>query len=193
MDTRELQEAYGDPEGLKLWGRGFSKDEAAARAAAKVICGNGDRATGGYVHPNSYTRVKEFHETFGHPVSETPVVPDDGRVMLRLELIREEFCELLEASGFKDAAQEIRAVYLNPDEDYSPDIVGIADALGDLDYVVNGSALEHGIPLPAVTAEIHRSNMTKLGPDGKPIYREDGKVMKGEDYEPPQLEAVLGL
>lgn len=185
MNAEELRDAYGGPEPLKLWGQGWSKTEESAKEASKFLeAALADRR-------NSYERVREFHETFGHPVSETPVVPDDGRVMLRLELIREEFAELLEASGFKDAAHEIRAVYLNPDEDYSPDIVGIADALGDLDYVVNGSALEHGIPLPEVTAEIHRSNMTKLGPDGKPIYREDGKILKGKDYEPPQLEAVL--
>lgn len=142
---------------------------------------------------NSYERVREFHETFGHPVAEEPTVIYSDRTMLRLELIREEFCELLEAAGFNDAAEEIRAVYLNPDIDWNPDLVGIADALGDLEYVVNGAALEHGIDLPAVVKEIHRSNMTKLGPDGKPIYREDGKILKGEGYEPPNLEAVLGL
>lgn len=141
---------------------------------------------------NSYERVKEFHEVFGHPVADAPSEIDSSRNMLRLELIREEFCELLESAGFKDAAQQIRAVYLNPDEDYEFDIVGVADALGDLDYVVNGAALEYGVPLPEVTAEVHRSNMTKLGPDGKPIYREDGKVLKSESYEPPNLEKILG-
>jgi predicted HAD superfamily Cof-like phosphohydrolase len=139
----------------------------------------------------SYEQVKEFHEVFGHPVGTKPEVPNDDRSSLRIELIREELCELMEAAGFKDSAAEIRAVYINPDEDYQPDIVGIADALGDLDYVVNGAALECGIDLPRVTAEVHRSNMTKLGTDGKPIYREDGKILKGEGYEPPNLEKVL--
>lgn len=183
MNTEELQEAYGDPEQYRVaWGRGWPKTEHYARRMAELISAD---------LRNSYERVREFHEVFGHPVAPEPVVPDDGRVMLRLELIREEFCELLEASGFKDAGAQIRAVYLNPDEDYAPDLIGIADALGDLDVVVNGSALEHGIPLPAVTAEIHRSNMTKLGPDGKPIYREDGKILKGEGYEPPRIADVL--
>ena len=184
MDTKELQDAYGDPERFVAWGRGWPKTEHYARRMAELIMAD---------IRNSFERVKEFHLKFGHPVADEPTVPDDGRVMLRLELIREEFAELLDASGFSDAAAEIRAVYLNPDEDYSPDLVGIADALGDLEYVVNGSALEHGIPLPEIVAEIHRSNMTKLGPDGKPIYREDGKILKGEGYEPPQLQAVLGF
>jgi predicted HAD superfamily Cof-like phosphohydrolase len=72
-------------------------------------------------------------------------------------------------------------------------VVAAADALGDLEYVVNGMALGMGIPLPEVVAEIHRSNMTKLGEDGKPIYREDGKILKGPGYEEPQLLKVLGL
>lgn len=186
MNTEELQEAYGDPDGLKLWGRGFSKSEESARAASKFLeAALADRR-------NSYERVREFHETFGHPVADEPVVPADDRVRLRLALILEEALELADAMGF--FTQEARE-YIDKMVDYGPvvegDLVGIADALGDLDYVVNGAALEHGIPLPEVTAEIHRSNMTKLGPDGKPIYREDGKILKGEDYEPPQLEKVL--
>lgn len=73
------------------------------------------------------------------------------------------------------------------------DVVAAADTLGDLEYVVNGMALGMGVDLPAVVREIHRSNMTKLGPDGKPIYREDGKILKGEGYEPPRLKELLGL
>lgn len=123
---------------------------------------------------SSYQLVKEFHQTFGHPVAQKPTLVGDDRQALRIELIREELFE------FKEAV-------------VAGDLVAIADALGDLDYVVNGAAIEYGIDLPKVTAEIHRSNMTKLGPDGKPIYREDGKILKGKDYEPPQLEPLLGL
>ena len=141
---------------------------------------------------NSYERVREFHEVFGHPVADEPTTIDGGRARLRLALIFEEFIELVEASGFDTT--ELEELF---SKGFTPvgqaDIVGIADALGDLDYVVNGAALEHGIDLPKITAEIHRSNMTKLGPEGKPIYREDGKVLKGEGYEPPQLEPLLGL
>jgi predicted HAD superfamily Cof-like phosphohydrolase len=123
---------------------------------------------------NSYEMVMEFHEALGHPVADSPTLIHENRKDLRIALIKEELEEL------------IAAVEDN-------DLVAIADALGDLEYVVNGAALEYGINLPGVVREIHRSNMTKLGPEGKPIYREDGKILKGEGYEPPDIEAVLGL
>lgn len=133
----------------------------------------GWQARGDLPH-NSFSRVKEFHKAFGHPVADRPTLLDDGRMSLRVELISEELDEYRQALEAKD-------------------IVAVADALGDLDYVVNGAAIEHGINLPKVTAEIHRSNMTKLGPGGLPIYREDGKILKGENYTPPNLEPVLGI
>jgi len=68
---------------------------------------------------------------------------------------------------------------------------GAADALADLIYVIYGMALETGIDLASVLAEVQRSNMSKLGADGMPVYREDGKVLKGPDYFPPNVEAVL--
>lgn len=147
---------------------------------------------------NSFERVEEFHRVFGHPVASTPVIPDDDRLTLRLALILEEAIELADALGFatddiKDSADYmLNKIGPRVYED-DIDIVAVADALGDLEYVVNGAALEYGIDLPKVVAEIHRSNMTKLGPDGKPIYREDGKILKGEGYETPDLEKVLGL
>lgn len=136
---------------------------------------------------NSYERVREFHETFGHPIAEVPSLVDDDRFILRIALILEEFIELLEACGFDVTGFE--NVELRKSS-YA-DLVEIADALGDIEYVVNGAALEMGINLPEVVKEIHRSNMTKLGPDGKPIYREDGKILKGEDYEPPNISRIL--
>jgi predicted HAD superfamily Cof-like phosphohydrolase len=123
---------------------------------------------------NSYQRVREFHKAFGHPVAETPTLAYANRARLRIDLIREELEELEDAVRAKD-------------------IIAIADALGDLEYVVNGAALEYGINLPAVVKEIHRSNMTKLGPGAKPIYREDGKILKGEGYESPNLKPILGM
>lgn len=125
------------------------------------------------VHRNSYDLVREFMEKFGHPVFDEPqLIADADWEEMRVELIREEVKELEDAVA-------------------SRDLVGIADALGDLEYVVNGMALGCGIDLPAVVREIHRSNMTKLGQDGKPIWREDGKVLKGPGYEEPDLEKVL--
>lgn len=120
----------------------------------------------------SYDMVREFHEAFGHPAEPTPTLANQQRKQLRLDLIEEEWNELQEAVRDNN-------------------LIAIADALGDLDYVINGMALEYGIPLPKVTAEIHRSNMTKLGPEGKPIYRPDGKILKGEGYEPPRLRDVI--
>lgn len=96
----------------------------------------------------------------------------DDRLGLRLELIREEFEELTEATGKRD-------------------VIEMADALGDIAYVVVGFALEMGIDLNAVVAEIHASNMTKLGEDGNVIRREDGKVLKGPNYRKPDIKSVL--
>ena len=138
---------------------------------------------------NSYERVREFHETFGHPVADEPTSVEDNRTTLRLALIIEEVLELADAMGFY--TQEVRE-YTHKMLSHGPvvdgNLVAIADALGDIEYVVNGAALEHGIDLPEVVKEIHRSNMTKLGPDGKPIYREDGKILKSSSYEPPRLK-----
>lgn len=184
MNSEELQHSYGVV---------LSPEEEAAHMRRKFELLK-ERTENRLNKSNSYERVREFMLKFGHPVLDEPtLIGDSDWEMMRLELIREEFCELLDALGYKDSADSIRAVYINPDEDYTGDVVAAADALGDLEYVTNGMALGMGINLPEVVEEIHRSNMTKLGPDGKPIYREDGKILKGEGYEPPNLEAVLGL
>lgn len=143
-----------------------------ALVALIIGAGLGMLIMAGQPNFSSYSRVKEFHEKFGHPAPDSPRLLDDGRTQLRVDLIAEELDEYREAVA-------------------AGDVVAVADALGDLDYVVNGAAIEHGIVLPVITAEIHRSNMTKLGPDGKPIYREDGKILKGEGYEPPNLKPLL--
>lgn len=121
-------------------------------------------------------QVGEFHRAFGLPVSAVPSadpadVPAD-QVVLRQALIEEEVAELRDAA---DAA----------------DIVAVADALADIVYVAYGSAWVYGIDLDAVLDEVHASNMTKLGADGRPIRRDDGKVLKGADYRPPDIAAVL--
>ena len=118
--------------------------------------------------------VRQFHEAFGVPAYDTPRIPDKARRKLRRKLIREEYRELM------------RALRKN-------DLIGIADGGADLEVVVNGTMLEYGIDLDAVLAEVHRSNMSKLGADGKPILREDGKVLKGENYSPPNLKPLLGM
>jgi predicted HAD superfamily Cof-like phosphohydrolase len=140
---------------------------------------------------NSYERVREFMEAFGHPVYDKPTdIEDADWLHMRLELIREELGELYEACGYETSEWNEVVPVRQMDR---MNIVAVADALGDLEYVVNGMALGTGIDLPEVVREIHRSNMTKLGADGKPIYREDGKILKGPGYEPPNLLKPLGL
>ncbi len=119
--------------------------------------------------------VKLFHTTYGLGVSEE-MKADLGtqKNNLRFELMKEENEEYLEA---------VR----------NNDLVEIADALGDMLYILCGTILEHGLQnkIEAVFDEIQRSNMSKLGEDGKPIYREDGKVMKGPNYFKPNFESIL--
>lgn len=116
-------------------------------------------------------QVGEFHEAFGLAVGTTPAFADDLR-NLRVALLREEFEEYLAAEA-------------------GDDLVEVADALGDMVYVIFGTALTYGIDLDAVLTEIHRSNMSKLGEDGKPVLRADGKVIKGPHYFRPNLAHVL--
>lgn len=117
-------------------------------------------------------KVREFHETFGAPIAETPRLIHKKRATLRADLIREELDE------FEDAILDA-------------DLVGVADALGDLAYVVYGAAVEYGIDLNEVIGEIHRSNMSKLDENGEPIYREDGKILKGPGFFEPRLAEKL--
>jgi predicted HAD superfamily Cof-like phosphohydrolase len=119
--------------------------------------------------------VQKFHETFGLGVSyEMKADLGDSKNNLRFELMREENEEYLEA---------VR----------NNDIVETADALGDMLYILCGTILEHGLQhkIEEVFDEIQNSNMSKLGANGKPIYREDGKVMKGPDYFKPNFEEIL--
>ena len=119
--------------------------------------------------------VRIFHETYGLGVSEE-MKADLGALKneLRFNLMKEENEEYLEAVQ-------------------NNGIVEIADALGDMLYILCGTILEHGLQhkIEEVFDEIQRSNMSKLGEDGKPIYREDGKVMKGPNYFKPNFEEIL--
>lgn len=119
--------------------------------------------------------VKLFHESFGLGVNETPIGCLGENVnMLRYNLMKEENEEYLEAVQ-------------------NNNIVEIADALGDMLYILCGTINSHGLQykIEEVFDEIQRSNMSKLGEDGKPIYREDGKVMKGPNYFKPDFSKIL--
>ena len=119
--------------------------------------------------------VQEFHTAFAIGHSEVPRA-DLGTTknILRYELMREENEEYFEAVQNKD-------------------LIEIADALGDMLYILCGTIIEHGLQhkIEEVFDEIQRSNMSKLGADGKPIYREDGKVMKGPNYFKPDFSSIL--
>lgn len=122
----------------------------------------------------NFELVEDFMEAMGQEVNAVPTWPEDDIQRLRLDLIEEELDELHYAIDNKD-------------------MVEIADALGDLLYVVYGAGHAFGIDLDECFKEIHASNMSKLGPDGKPIKREDGKVLKPDTYFPPDLKNILEI
>ncbi|MDT0559189.1 nucleoside triphosphate pyrophosphohydrolase family protein [Ichthyenterobacterium sp. W332] len=119
--------------------------------------------------------VKAFHTAFKIGYKDTPKA-DLGldKNMLRYKLMREENEEYLEAANDND-------------------LVEVADALGDMLYILCGTIIEHGLQhkIEEVFEEIQRSNMSKLGEDGEPIYREDGKVLKGPNYFKPNIASIL--
>jgi len=119
--------------------------------------------------------VKDFHDAFGLDVASSPTVKLQDRIKeLRFRLMEEENIEYLEAAK-------------------NNDLVEVADALGDMLYILCGTILSHGMQyiIEDVFDEIQRSNMSKLGEDGQPIYREDGKVMKGPNYFKPDLKKII--
>ena len=120
----------------------------------------------------NFLKVKEFMETFGQEVLEKASFPNEKIVNLRLELIKEELNELEEAINDRD-------------------LVKVADALTDILYVTYGAGHAFGIDLDKCFDEVQKSNMSKLGKDGKPIFNEFGKVMKGPDYFKPDLSKFI--
>ena len=119
--------------------------------------------------------VKEFHTSFGLGVSyEMKGDLGESKNSLRFNLMKEENEEYLEAVQ-------------------NNDLIEVADALGDMLYILCGTIITHGMQdlIEEVFREIHRSNLSKLGADGQPLYREDGKVMKGPNYFRPDIAAVL--
>ena len=124
---------------------------------------------------NELNAVAKFHDAFGIESAESPSVNiSEQTILLRHNLMKEENEEYLVAAQKKD-------------------LIEVADALGDMLYILCGTILSHGMQhkMTEVFEEIQRSNMSKLGPDGKPIYREDGKVLKGPNYFKPDIAAIL--
>jgi predicted HAD superfamily Cof-like phosphohydrolase len=124
---------------------------------------------------NELNAVAQFHEAFGIESADQPTVNiPQQTIFLRHNLMKEENEEYLEAAQ-------------------NNDMVEVADALGDMLYILCGTILSHGMQhkITEVFNEIQRSNMSKLGADGKPIYREDGKVLKGPNYFKPMIANIL--
>ncbi len=121
---------------------------------------------------SNFKSVKKFMKTFGQEVKEKAAFPEDKIASLRVELIREELAELEEAINKKDLKE-------------------VADALTDILYVTYGAGHAFGIDLDKCFDEVQKSNMSKLGDDGKPIYNEKGKVMKGPKYFKPDLKKFV--
>lgn len=134
---------------------------------------------------SSFDKVRQFHQTFRCPVSDTAHDPGDQLRRLRLHLLMEELTELANASGYE------MEITLSELQTRPVDLVECADALGDIEYVTHGAHLVYGFPGPLVLNEIHRANMSKLGGDGQPMHREDGKILKGPNYKPPDIAMVL--
>ncbi len=120
----------------------------------------------------NFEKVKIFMETFGQEVKNKSSLSSEKINSLRLSLIQEELDELKKAIKDKD-------------------IVEVADALTDILYVTYGAGHAFGINLDQCFNEVQNSNMSKLGDDGKPIYNENGKVMKGPNYFKPDLSKYI--
>ena len=123
---------------------------------------------------SNFNKVKAFMNTYGQDVNEKASFPEDTIVQLRVDLIEEELNELKEAIK-------------------NNDLVEVADALTDILYVTYGAGHSFGVDLDKCFDEVQRSNMSKLGEDGNPIYNESGKVMKGPNYSAPDLKKIIEL
>jgi len=121
---------------------------------------------------SNFEDVKAFMKMFGQIVRTKPQFPDDKTMQLRLDLIKEELNELEDAMNKKNLKE-------------------IADALTDILYVTYGAGCAYGLDLDKCFKEVQRANMSKLGSDGKPIYNEKGKVMKGPNYLAPNLKPFV--
>ena len=121
---------------------------------------------------SNFADVKKFMKTFGQIVKTKPQIPDDKTMRLRYDLIKEELDELEQAMKDKNLKE-------------------IADALTDILYVTYGAGFAYGVDLDKCFKEVQGANMSKLGADGKPIYNEKGKVMKGPNYSEPNLKQFV--
>lgn len=164
---------------------------------------------------STHERVKTFQLLYGQPVPLQPVMLNKADLYRRLHFILSEYAEVLKASGgcfsydsYEDGKRVVRLVHakdlnIQLDPDHPFDTIEVLDGLGDIVYVCHGMAIEMGHNLDPVIREIHASNMTKMGADGKPIINKvnsgdrtiegepEGKVLKGELYTRPQIATAI--
>lgn len=116
--------------------------------------------------------VNEFNATYKVDTHVSPTVPTEDQMDAMYSMIHEELIELSDAMDTRDP-------------------VAMADALTDIIYIAAQQAAKYGFPVDALLEEVQRSNLSKLGEDGQPIFREDGKVLKGKAYTPPDIVSIL--
>ena len=127
-----------------------------------------------------YDAVKAFTVAMGQPVGQEVLSSDLDLLKMRTKLIEEETKEVVQETLWEDA-------YGNPKINKAE----LTKELADLLYVTYGFAVTFGLPIDEVFERVHRSNMSKLAADGKPVYRDDGKVLKGPNYQPPKLDDLF--
>lgn len=144
-------------------------------------------------------QVRQFHEAFGFHIADAPSMPPEKIRYERARLLVEECAEAVaELMAGHEERSDLTALLCDLFEDRSypldrpADPVKVAQELADLVYVTAGGAVNCGIPLDAVVAEVHRANMAKLGPDGKPLKNEHGKAMKPSGWEPADIAGAIG-
>lgn len=150
--------------------------------------------------------VGEFHTAMGLPIEGDPEMPDKDRVRLRMSLLLEEVAEVMDSFQGEQGNRHSRTIekltlsversqywsnLIENSDVYNADLQHIAKELADLVYVTYGMAHELGVDLDAVLEEVHSSNMSKLDEDGKPMYNEQGKVMKGPNFRPADLSMIV--
>lgn len=153
----------------------MTSDEAMGLAAKLV-----ERNPNGTLRSTSvhYDAVKAFTVAMGQPVGED-ITKERKLLKMRVELIGEEMDEVAQEVLFSEVG------------DLQIDKAALTKELADLLYVTYGFAVTFGLPIDEVFERVHRSNMSKLGDDGKPLYRDDGKVLKGPNYQPPKLDDLF--
>jgi len=164
---------------------------------------------------NSQKQVKEFHEKFDLTINDKPTIPDEAILKLRCKLLLEEVKEFCESAGFAIVGIGVCDAEVEKIDGATPNLVGMADALADIQYVNDGAAISLGIDLEPIATEVHRSNMTKLWKteevemlrhdvnknwsakgdtlSGFCVKNEHGKVIKSPSYTPANIQYELEL